>query len=597
MTKLVSYDVETTGLRRHEHEIFSYSTFSPDWDAAQVCRLDGPSLNRSRNQFKLQQLWRNTSIAKTMHNMKFDIGFTMKHLDLSTEDIQRHELHCTMLMSLIVRNDHPGHSLKRLSWDVCGYPQDDDKAVRTSVGAGENYSHVPEHLMNRYQVADAERAMLLYQFFHPMIQRNPKHAENYRWERDLVFTTIRMEDRGVMLNASRCNRKIQDLRNKLTPISDRIANLLGRRINPSSNDQIRHVLYNVLDMPVLKTTKKGNQPSVDKEVLKELHERYPKVEIFNLIQEYRSYVGGIGIFHGYLKRADSDGVLHPNIMPNGAQATRRESCSDPNLQNVQKSQGLLNPYPVPAREVFRPRPGYVHIHVDFSGIEMRLLVHYAQEAELVEIIRTGGDVHKPAAEMFYGDRFTLAEPKDAKVLRSTAKNGHFALAYGSSGTALAKTLGVSSIMGVQAHRRYKERFPSVVGLMMKYIRQVKDCGYVETEFGTRLYISCEEAYKGINALIQGTAAEIMKRSQVCVDRYLKKATSDEVRCLLPIHDELIIEFPRKRLSSLSGVLRDIQKEMTTFPGAELFRVPLGVEFEMATLDWAHKKEIRQCNSY
>ena len=588
---IVSYDVETTGLRRHEHEIFSYSTFSPDWDAAQVCRLDGSPSRRSGNQRKLKQLWEDTSIPKVMHNMKFDIGFTMKHLGMTTDDMQKHELHDTMLMSLITRNDHHGHGLKRLCWDVCGYPMDDEKAVRASMKAGDDYSHVPEEIMNRYQVADVERAMLLYELFYPMIEENIWYADDYNWERHLVLTTIRMEDRGIMLDIPECRAQIENLQNKLEPLSHRIAGLLGRRVNPSSNDQIRDVLYNVLGMPILKRTK-GGKPSVDKEVLRELHERYPKNDIFNLIQEYRSYVGGIGTFQGYLKRVDSNSIIHPDIKPNGAQATRRESCSDPNLQNVQKSHGLLNPYPIPAREVFRPRPGYVHIHVDFSGIEMRLLVHYAEEPELVEIIRDGGDVHRPAAELFYGDRFIRANSQDAKVLRSTAKNGHFGVGYGASGGKLANILGVTTPEGVSALKRYKHRFPRIIGLMNKYIRRVKDCGYVETEFGTRLYISDQEAHKGINALIQGTAAGIMKRAQVCVDRYLKKATGDEVRCLLPIHDELIIEFPRKRLSSLPGVLQSIQDKMTAFPGSELFRVPLGVEFEMATLDWAHKKEIR-----
>jgi DNA polymerase-1 len=322
-------------------------------------------------------------------------------------------------------------------------------------------------------------------------------------------------------------------------------------------------------------------------VLLELRKTNPH-KLLELTLQYKSWSHGISTLQSYLDVADEEGVIHPNIHTCQA-ITGRESCSNPNLQNVEKDVGALkNPYPVPARSVFRPRPGHVNFHLDYSGIEMRLLIHYSGDEELVRICREGGDVHIPWAEVFYGDRFRNAVGAERDKLRDATKGADFGIGYGASAQTTSTTLGVSLQEGVRILAECRKRFPKMIGLMRKITGMVLSNGFVKTAFGRPLHVPRSQAYIGTNYLIQGTAAEILKRGQIAAHHYLKEATGGEVSLLLPIHDELIIEFPRKQLTEAPHVLGKVCKLMTGFPGR--FNVPLGVSVSVATADWANKKK-------
>lgn len=593
MTKpVIAYDVETTGLYPHsDAKMFAYSLCDEEGNTS-VQRLDGSPLRQKQGARKLQEVWsdkKKRSEEKVAHNAKFDIAFTEKFLG---KRLRGHTVHCTHKMSHILQNNHPGHSLDNLAWELAEYPRIDGSMRRLAKMCG-GYHKVPERKMNEYQALDTERDMLLYLFFYPKIKKNKKFLEIYNTEIDLIWTTVDMERRGMLLHVPRTKKMIKDLQVKVDNIREKLFSEVGRRFNFRSDNELRKVLFQQYGLPVVKKTKKGKQPSTDKHVLLELREKYNH-PVINYILQLRSYTKGITTVEDYLDIADADGIIHTTINTCAA-VTGRQSSEHPNLQNVQKSGVLLNPYPVLARDCFRPRPGYINIHIDYSGIEMRLLIEVSQEREMIDCLLHGdGDVHSLAAAVLYESLFT--EERDDKrrsTLRGSGKNTNFAKPYGAGTAKVAQTLGLK-LLGktmadaIKAVKRYEARFPKLSNLNKTISKQVLATGFVETNFGRKLYVPRDKPYMGTNYVIQGTAAGVLKRAQNRVHRYNIEKTGGEVKLLLPIHDEIVLEYPRKMMPYLPDYLRDVRKLMIDFPQ---FDVPLDVEAEVVTSSWEHKRKI------
>lgn len=587
---LLALDTETTGLDLYlQDRMFSYSTCDTSGETG-VYRLDGSPVRRHMSKWHLEEVMQGASEGRmtlTLHNAKFDLTAIERYLGRHiAEGLAFHD---TRLMSHLLQSDHPTQGLKDLAWELARIPRRDAQAVRRWSSEGGDFSRVPEHLMDEYQRLDAYRTILLHLFFFPKIRENPRFVEIYRMERDLIPVTMRMEERGLMIDRRRCEGLIVGLQRSLEEVRAEVTKQTGRRLNLSRVEDLVWFLYEFGRIPVGTRTATG-KPSTAKEILLELHNSLSgtrRDEIIRTVIKHRAYVRGVAILRGYLRFADGDDVIHPNVKTCGAR-TGRESCSRPNLQNVEKTETLLNLYPVPARQVFRPRPGCVNVHIDYSGIEMRLLVHYAQPPSLVEILRHGGDVHEPAALLFWGDEYRNAEGVRRKSLRNASKNANFALPYGSGADTLARTLGVTLDRAQGLYQDYKARFPELIGLTPKIVEMVRGTGFVEDVFGRRIRVPRDEAYVGTNYLIQGTASGIIKRAQVRLSRLLAQGTSGEVRLLLPVHDELVIEVPRKRLKDFQGLLPGIRREMIDFPQ---FSVPLDIEADCVTVNWSRKSHL------
>jgi len=588
-----AYDVETTGLSPYAgDEMFAFSQTDIFEDKTSVYRLDGSRLRKSQGKRALDKFW-DPNITpldlrpRFIHNAKFDLTFTEKELGRRL-DAYKGSVHCTHKMSHILQNSHPGHGLDMLAWELFEYPKADATIRRMAKHVG-GYHHVPEKLMRDYQIKDTERGMLLGLFFWPKIQAKKKLLECYETEMELIWTTMRMEARGVMLHRDRAAKMVEDLHQDLFNVRQQLYMEVGRRFNPNSDDQIRRILFREIGLPINPAHRTpGGKPGTGKDALRELRETNPHL-ILDLILKHRSYTKGSKLIQDYLELAGADGVIHPEINTCAA-VTSRESCSNPNLQNVQVGGVLLNPFPVLARHAFRPRPGYVNLHIDYSGIEMRLLIHYAREPKMIDcILRGDGDVHAMAAEIFFGREFTRHRHgnKRWKTLRNAAKNGNFAIPYGASGLKVGKVLGFpqDGREGFTALARYRAAFGPLAFLTQLVSQDVLEHGFVETVFGRILHVPKNKAYIGTNYLIQGTAAGVLKRAQNRVHAYNETQTSGEVRLLLPIHDELVIEYPRSRLGELPGYLRDVRKLMIDFP---YFNVPLEVSAEIVTSSWERK---------
>ena len=584
--RALAYDVETTGLEYHRNgkdTVFAYATCSLQQEF-DVRRLDRPK-TQDANMKHLRELWTGsgTRIPKIMHNAKFDIAMTEKTL---AENLEGNVIHDTYVMAKLLMTDHYSHALDDLAWDLCEYTKKHDKAIAPYTPGHRGYQKVPEHLMDVYQQADVDRTMLLYLFFWPKIAADPRLTEIYNYEIRLLWATLRIEDRGMMINRTTCRSLIEELHVKELDTLRKIRSLTSPGFKPGNGDQVAHILYDVLKYPMLKKTGSGKR-SVDKHVLALLREQRQD-QFLDLIQAYRSWTRGQSIVASYMDLADRYGIIHPNIHTMGAQ-TGRESCTKPNLQNVEEEGRLLNPYPIPARRCFRPRPKCVNFHIDYKGIEMRIIIQYAQEPEMLDrMIRAvpDDDVHDLAAEVFYGKLYTEEkDPKKKKAMRNQAKGADFAIPYGAAWPKVAATLGLDKGAGYDSFSRYARRFPRITALSHDVVAEIKESGYATTLFGRRIYVPKNFAFKGMNYKVQGTAAEICKRAQVRIHDFLTREEPN-VHMLLPIHDEIVFEIPLALLHRLDPLLRKIRALMIDFPQLD---VPLEVDYEYTTKSWAEKK--------
>jgi DNA polymerase-1 len=586
-------DTETSGLDIYGGaEMFAFSTCTAD-DHTEVHRVDRGPKRKAEADDRLEMLlasaYRSFGSPLVFHNAKFDIAIIEKYLGRRlAEDLQFED---TMIMSQILQNDSP-HGLKELAWTLARFPRDDEKAVKKFTANGRDWPKVPEFLMDTYQRNDGLRTNLLYHFFKPLIDENPAYAETYRILKELAWVTIRIEGRGVMLDRRKCKELRLKLLREAEEIQTGVQREFGRNVNLKSPEDVKWMLYERLKLPVLGYTKKAHKPSTDKNVLAELRAKFPGSSTLARLQHHRSWVRGASMMESYATAAGEDDIIHPEINPFGSEdtgsITGRETCSKPNLQNVQKSASLLNEFPVPARSVFRPRPGYVNLHIDYAGIELRLLVHYSADDILVDLLRKDGDPHALAAEVFFGGRFTDLDPKsvERKAMRDAAKGANFAIPYGANATKVASVLGLTPEEGRRVFNKYQAMFPNLVGLNRKFAAQVRDCGYIETSFGSRFYVPHDRPYAATNYLIQSTAAEIFKRGQVRLHKLLERTTQGRCGIILPVHDEAVIEWSRKLLWLFPRLLPQIKEALCAFPQ---FLIPMDIAVDVCRHDWAKKE--------
>ena len=588
MRQIASFDVETTGLDPFQGDyVFAYCIgwLRGDSIEVEVVRLDKE--DKQKGIERLQNFFNDTSIEKVGHNIKFDLKF-IRALGIKVPD--ETIIHDTMIMSQLLNNLAPSHSLKELIWRFRGTPRDTEKDVQRIAQARGGYHRVPEHIMHQYQIQDGENTLLLYLLWEDEFRKSPKLWEDYRNEMDLIMETIRMEEFGVRLDFHAVKKLTAWMEDELQEVSKYCLSTFGEVPNLNSPEQVNYFLYKKLKLPILEYTKQS-APSSDKDVLLKLREVSPHPFI-DCILKQRSYTKGVSMLEGYLKHCDNNFIIHPNIKTNEAR-TGRQSSEKPNLQNVSKSEVLKNPFPVPLRKVFRCHYGHVMPLVDYSGIEMRLIIDRAEEQSLIEALHRNEDVHALMAAIWYGDhiptkmRWSSADSKHKKTLRSAAKNSNFAKAYGAALPKVAATLGLSIEETIPGLKEFCRLWPRVAFFTNISAQKVIDKGHILTAFGRKLNVQRDAAYAGANYDIQGTAAGILKRAQVRIGKYLRNKCP-EVRMVLPIHDELIFSYPRNLLQHQKEILGEVSKIMTEL--AEI-RVPLEVEWKMTTTTWDAASEL------
>jgi len=567
------YDTETTGVEPyHGDDMFMYSLCSFH-GTANAYRLDGKKLRRLLNEKLLREFWTRKKNTLVAHNVKFDLTFTEKQLGVPFAG----KFHCTLAMAWLLMNLHPHHQLKRLCWELGRIPMDDEAAMKKYLSAGYNYA--PEALAHDYAARDAFRHMFLFRLFWPDIKTDAGMLDAYNVEMALIRPLMDMEARGLRIDPSAMKDLIVKLSRDVYRLERELHLRAGKTFNPESPPQLSDVLYNRLGLPVLGRTSTG-KPSTAKEYLQELEGKH---KIISVLRKFRSYKKAIPILESYLDYADADNIIHSDIMPTGA-TTGRMSSSRPNLQNVQKEGVLRNPYAVPARGLFIARDGYTNYHFDYSGQELRLLVHYHKDPGYLKLFAENKDAHKEGvARCFYGKK------ADIKKYRDAGKNGTFNIGYGGGAKKLSQTLWLSLDKTKDGLARYRELFPEAAGFAKKMAKEVMRKGYVRTELGRKIFINPEAIYtSSANGLIQGTGAEIIKRA---IDRTAKiiKEIGKGIFLLLTIHDELIIEIPdRIKPRKRKEYLIEIKRVMEDFP---MFEPKMKVDCAKGKV-WNRKEKVK-----
>ncbi len=380
--------------------------------------------------------------------------------------------------------------------------------------------------------------------------RDNGHLEGlYRYfEMPLVAVLQRMERKGIKLDSEALGRQSTELAERLEKLEQSAFALAGESFNLSSPKQLQALLYDKLELPVLRKTPTG-QPSTAEDVLQELAENY---ELPQVILRHRSLTKLKSTYTDKLpqERHAETGRIHSNFQQAVA-ATGRLSSTDPNLQNipVRTAEGRR------VRQAFVCEPGYKLVAADYSQVELRIMAHLSGDAGLLEAFSRAEDIHRATAAEVFGVPLEDVDPDQ----RRSAKAINFGLIYGMSAFGLGKQLHIGREEAQQYVDRYFERYPGVRAFMDRTQAQATDLGYVETVFGRRLYLPDLRAGRGmlrraalrtaINAPMQGTAADIIKQAMIDIDLWLESEPID-ARMLLQVHDELVFEVNENDLQLL-----------------------------------------------
>jgi DNA polymerase-1 len=478
-------------------------------------------------------------------------------------------------MSRLLNNLWMQHSLDILAYNLCGYPVDVDEEVG-KIGKKYGYHKVPKDLMYEYQRRDGERGMLLFKTFYPYIEK--EYLQQYNEEIEVAKIANEMENEGVLIDKKKTLDLIKWLENELYMLDCEIYQEYGEHLNFSRQIICKRILE-------LRLKKKIN--TTEKDFILEERAKNPIKELDWIIKK-RSYTGGKTLLKSYLDFCDNNGKIHTNI--NTIQArTHRQSSSKPSLMNMSKEISLKNLYPIPSRKIIIPGKGFIFIDADWKGIEMRLGVQGTGAKRLIDLLCDDFDFHTDCAINFYDKKFTNETNENIKsMLRGAAKQGRFAMFYGAGIDVVATTLQLPMNEVMVGIERDKEKYPELYAFMDECIQFAKKHGYVYTFFGKKLQVLKTKCYVATDYVIQGTAAEIMKKAQIKIFDLLQRKWKSEIKMILPIHDQLLFKYPINLMQHKQEFINDINPLMTKF---KEITVPLAVEYKKALYNWNDSKEL------
>ncbi|MET0888605.1 MAG: DNA polymerase I [Stenotrophomonas maltophilia] len=476
----------------------------------------------------------------------------------------------TMLESFVLNSTATRHDMDSLAMRYLGYTTIKFEEVAGKGAKQISFSQVGLDEACRYAAEDADVTLRLHHALQPQLQATPSLDSVYRdIEMPLVPVLARIEANGVHIDMAELRRQSQDLGSRMLAAQQKATELAGRTFNLDSPKQLQAVLFDELQLPALVKTPKG-QPSTNEEALEAIAEQH---ELPRVILEYRGLAKLRSTYTDKLPEMinQDTGRVHTSYHQSGA-ATGRLSSSDPNLQNIpiRTEDGRR------IRRAFVAPPGRKILACDYSQIELRIMAHLSEDPGLVRAFEQGVDVHRAtAAEVFSRplDEVTSNERRAAKAI-------NFGLMYGMSAFGLARNLGIDRGQAQDYVALYFSRYPGVRDFMERMRQQAREQGYVETLFGRRLYLNDINARNqglragaeraAINAPMQGTAADIIKRAMVTVDSWLQDH-GDQAKMILQVHDELVFE-------TESGFLDTLRlKVVELMSSAAELRVPLVVD--------------------
>ena len=502
--------------------------------------------------------------AKVGQHGKYDLHVLRRH----GIDVQGYA-DDTMLQSFVLdssqRHDMDSLAKRVLGIDTIPYSDVAGKGAKQI-----SFAEVSIEDATRYAAEDADITLRLYRAQAPQLLDVPALEGVYRdIEMPLVPVLERIEANGVMIDSAELRRQSADLGKRMLEAQQKATELAGRTINLDSPKQLGALLFDELNLPALVKTPSG-APSTNEEALEAIADQH---ELPRVILEYRGLAKLRSTYTEKLPEMvnPETGRVHTSYHQAGA-ATGRLASSDPNLQNIpiRTDDGRR------IRRAFIAPPGRKLVACDYSQIELRIMAHLSEDPALVRAFESGDDVHRATAAEVFGrkiDEVTINERRAAKAI-------NFGLMYGMSAFGLAKQLGVSRGEAQDYIALYVSRYPGVREYMERTREQARGQGFVETVFGRRLYLpyihsrnqgqraGAERA--AINAPMQGTAADIIKRAMASVDEWLN-AYRDQALMIMQVHDELVFEVDTDFVPTLTEAVT------ARMAGAANLRVPLLVD--------------------
>ncbi|SFT97973.1 DNA polymerase I [Pseudomonas marincola] len=570
---LIAFDTETTSVDAQQAQLVGLSFAVKAGEAAYIpvahSYMGVPTqLDRDAVLKALKPILEDPKKAKVGQNAKYDINILA---NASTPISVQGVAFDTMLESYVLDSTATRHDMDSLALKYLGHSNIRFEDIAGKGAKQLTFDQISLEQAGPYAAEDADVTLRLHNTLWQKLEAVPSVVKVLQEiEIPLVPVLARIERQGAYVDAKLLGEQSQELGEKLVALEREAFAIAGEEFNLASPKQLGVILYEKLGYPIISKTAKG-QASTAEAVLAELAEQ--DYELPKVLMQYRSLSKLKSTYTDRLPEQINPrtGRIHTSYHQAVA-ATGRLSSSDPNLQNIpiRSAEGRR------IRQAFVAPKGYKLLAADYSQIELRIMAHLAQDAGLLDAFRHDLDVHRATAAEVFGvelDQVSTDQRRSAKAI-------NFGLIYGMSAFGLAKQIGVDRKQSQAYIDRYFARYPGVLAYMERTREQAGEQGYVETLFGRRLYLPEINAKNGalrkgaertaINAPMQGTAADIIKRAMIAVDNWLVESGLD-ARVILQVHDELVLEV---REDLVEQVTEQIKQKMAA--AAEL-DVPLLVE--------------------
>ena len=567
--KQFAFDTETTSLDYMKARVVgvsfaievgeaAYVPFAHDYPAApdQLSELDVLGA--------LKPLLEDENKRKIGQNLKYDAHVLANH-DIALKGIAQDSMLESYVLDSTKRHNMDDMALRLLGHSTIHFEDIAGKGAKQLT-----FNEIALEEAGPYAAEDADITLQIHRALAVALEKEPSLKSVYEdIELPLLPILLGIESNGVMVDVAMLEKQSTQLAARMKEIEQQVYEEAGETFNLASPKQLGVILFEKLEIPAKKKTKTG-QYSTAEDVLQELAEEY---SLPRLILEHRSVSKLKSTYTDKLPLQVNDrtGRVHTSYNQTVA-ATGRLSSTDPNLQNIpiRSEEGRR------IRQAFVAPEGYKLLAADYSQVELRIMAHLSQDENLLKAFADGVDVHRATAAEVFGMELDEVEPDQ----RRAAKAINFGLIYGMSAFGLAKQLNIGRYEAQDYIDTYFARYPGVQAYMETTREQAREKGYVETVFGRRLYLPEINARNGqrrqyaertaINAPMQGTAADIIKRAMIAVDQALCASKLD-AKVVMQVHDELVVEVLEKDVEALADLLR-----MEMEQAAEL-KVPLVVD--------------------
>jgi DNA polymerase-1 len=577
---LVAVDTETTSLDYMQAQLVGVCVAVEPGEAAYIPfghdYMGAPAqLSKEAVLAQLKPLLEDPEIKKVGQNLKYDMSVLAQHgIDLQGVAFD------TMLESYVLDSVVTRHDMDSLAAEYLGETTISFTDVAGKGASQLTFNQVPLEEAAPYAAEDADITLRLHQVLWPELR---KHASLEKVFNDIELPLLpvlsRIERTGALVDGTLLFQQSNELAERLGELETEAWGLAGQQFNLASPKQLGEILFEKLEIPVLKKTAKG-APSTKEEVLQELALDYPLPKV---LLEHRGLAKLKSTYTDKLPTMinPQSQRIHTSYHQAGT-ATGRLSSSDPNLQNIP----VRTPEGRRVRQAFIAAPGCKMVAADYSQIELRIMAHLSEDPSLLKAFAEGQDIHRATA----AEVFAVATEQVTADMRRSAKAINFGLIYGMSAFGLARQLNIGRKQAAEYIELYFQRYPGVQAYMNNIRHTAAEQGYVETAFGRRLYLPEINSRNGmrrqaaertaINAPMQGTAADIIKLAMIHVDDWLQNSNLQS-RMIMQVHDELVLEVPEVELEPVTQGLNDLMQNAASLLVPLVVDVGVGDNWDQA----------------